>query len=56
MNKHQIKNLEKNSVYMIHVTDELKDSTIDDYLDELSKKIKKEVKRNELVVFVMKVI
>ena len=56
MNEQQIKNLERNAIYTLRIHDGLKESTVNDYLDDLAKKVKKEVKRNELVVVVMKVI
>ncbi len=55
MNEQQIKNLERNAVYTLRIHDGLKESTVNDYLDELTKRVKKEVKRNELAVIVMKV-
>ena len=55
MNDNQLKNLERNALYTLRIPDGLKESTVNDYLDDLVKKVKKEVKRNELVVIVMKV-
>ena len=55
MNDQQIKNLERSAIYTLRIHDGLKESVVNDYLEDLSKKIKKEVKRNELVVIVMKV-
>lgn len=55
MTDQQIKNLERNAVYTLRIHDGLKESTVNDYLDDLAKKVKKEVKRNELAVIVMKV-
>ena len=55
MNEQQIKNLERNAIYTLRIHDSLKESVVNNYLEDLSKKIKKEVKRNELVVIVMKV-
>ena len=55
MNDQQIKNLERSAIYTLRIHDGLKESVVNDYLEDLSKKIKKEVKRNELAVIVVKV-
>ena len=55
MNEQQIKNLERNAIFTLRIHDGLKESVVNDYLEDLSKKVKKELKRNELVVIVVKV-
>ena len=55
MNEQQIKNIERNSIYTLRIHDGLKESVVNDYLEDLSKKVKKELKRNELAVIVVKV-
>jgi len=55
MNEQQIKNLERSAIFTLRIHDSLKESVVNDYLEDLSKKVKKEVKRSELVVIVMKV-
>ena len=55
MNEQQIKNLERNAIYTLRIHDGLKESVVNDYLEDLSKKVKKEVKRSELAVIVVKV-
>ena len=55
MNDNQLKNLERNALYTLRIHDGLKESTVNDYLDDLAKKVKKEMKRNELAVIVIKV-
>ena len=55
MNEQQIKNLERSAIYTLRIHDGLKESVVNDYLEDLSKKVKKELKRNELVVIVVKV-
>ena len=55
MNDQQIKNLERNALYTLRIHDGLKESTVNDHLDELNKRVMKEIKRNELAVIVMKV-
>ena len=53
MNKRELEQLEKKSIYTIRVSSELKDQVINGYLNELNKVVKKEVKRKELVVLVI---
>ena len=55
MTDQQIKNLERSAIYTLRIHDGLKESVVNDYLEDLSKKVKKEVKRNELTVIVLKV-
>jgi hypothetical protein len=55
MNEQQIKNLERNAIFTLRIHDGLKESVMNDYLEDLSKKVKKEVKRSELAVIVIKV-
>jgi hypothetical protein len=55
MNEQQIKNLERSAIFTLRIHDGLKDSVVNEYFEDLSKKVKKEVKRSELVVIVMKV-
>jgi hypothetical protein len=55
MNDQQIKNLERSAIFTLRIHDGLKESVMNDYLEDLSKKVKKEVKRSELVVIVIKV-
>ena len=55
MNEQQIKNLERSAIFTLRIHDGLKESVVNDYLEDLNKKVKKEVKRSELVVIVMKV-
>ena len=55
MNDQQIKNLERSAIFTLRIHDGLKESVVNDYLEDLSKKVKKELKRNELVVIVVKV-
>ena len=55
MNEQQIKNLERSAIFTLRLHDGLKESVVNNYLEDLSKKVKKEVKRSELAVIVMKV-
>jgi hypothetical protein len=55
MNDQQIKNLERSAIFTLRIHDGLKDSVVNEYFEDLSKKVKKEVKRSELAVIVIKV-
>jgi len=55
MNSREIEQLEKKSIYTIQINNELKDQVINDYLNELNKVIKRETKKKELKVLVVKV-
>jgi len=55
MNEQQIKNLERSAIFTLRIYDGLKESVVNDYLEDLSKRVKKEVKRNELAVIVVRV-
>ena len=53
MNEQQIKSLERSAIYTLRIHDGLKESVVNDYLEDLSKKVKKELKKKELVVLVL---
>ena len=53
MTSRELEQLEKKSIYTIRINDDLKDQVINGYLNELNKMIKTNVKRKELVVFVV---
>ena len=55
MNQREIELFEKKSIYSLRVNNELKDSVINNYLNELNSVIKKETKRKELLVLVISV-
>ena len=55
MNSREIEHLEKKSIYSIRMNDDLKESVIKSYLDELNRVVKKNSRRNNLIVFVLKV-
>lgn len=55
MNKREIELLEKKSIYTIRIDDDLKNEVIYEELNELNKVIKREVKKKELIVLVVKV-
>jgi hypothetical protein len=52
MNQRELERLEKDSVYTMKVSSDLKDQVINGYLNELNKVIKTNVKKKELVVIV----
>jgi len=55
MNKRELEQLEKKSIYTIRVSDEQKDQVINGYLNELNKVIKRETKKKELIVIVISI-
>jgi hypothetical protein len=52
MNKRELEQLEKKSIYTLRMSDDLKDQVINGYLNELNKVIKTNVKKKELVILV----
>jgi hypothetical protein len=55
MNDQQIKNLERSSCYTLRVNDDMKEKVIQEYLNDLEKVVKREIKKSELAVIVVKV-
>jgi hypothetical protein len=55
MNSREIEQLEKKSIHSIRVNNDLKESVIQNYLNELNKIVKKNSRRNNLIVFIVKV-
>jgi hypothetical protein len=55
MNSREIEQLEKKSIYSIRVNNDLKESVIQNYLNELNKIVKKNSRRNNLIVFIVEV-
>ena len=55
MNQRELERLEKDSIYTMRVSSDLKDQVINGYLNELNKVVKTNVKRKELVVLVLDV-
>jgi hypothetical protein len=53
MNQRELERLEKDSVFTMKVSSDLKDQVINGYLNELNKVVKTNVKRKNLVVLVM---
>ena len=54
MTERELEQLEKNSIYTLRINDDLKDSVIQGYLNDLNKVVKREVKRKELVILLLK--
>jgi hypothetical protein len=55
MNEKQLQQLEKDSIYMMKVSPDIKDQVVSGYLNELCRVVKKEVRKKEVVVLVMKI-
>lgn len=55
MNSREIEQFEKKSIYSLRVSDDLKESVIQNYLNELNKIVKKNSKRKNLIVFIVEV-
>lgn len=55
MTPRELERLEKDSIYTMRVNSDLRDQVINGYLNELSKVVKKEVKRKELVVLIIEI-
>jgi hypothetical protein len=55
MNQRELERLEKDSIYTMRVSPDIKEQVVSGYLNELCRVVKKEVKRDGVVVMVMKV-
>jgi hypothetical protein len=55
MNQRDLERLENDSTYTIRLNNDLKDQVINNYLNELNKVVKREVKRKELLVLVVEI-
>ena len=55
MNQKELVRLEKDSIYTMRVSPDIKEQVVSGYLNELCRVVKKEVKRDELVVMVIKI-
>ena len=49
----ELDRLEKKSLYTLRINDELKDSVIQGYLNEMNKTVKSNLKRKKLVILVI---
>ena len=55
MNEKQLQQLEKDSIYTIRVNPDIKDQVVSGYLNELCRVVKKEVKKDEVMVRVIRI-
>jgi len=55
MNQKELVRLEKDSIYTMRVNPDIKEQVVSGYLNELCRVVKKEVKKNGVVVMVMKI-
>jgi hypothetical protein len=55
MNEKQLQQLEKDSIYTIRVNPDIKDQVVSGYLNELCRVVKKEVKKDEVMVIVIRI-
>ena len=53
MNSREIEQLEKKSIYSLRVSDDLKESVIQNQLNEMIRIVKTNVKKKELIVVVI---
>ena len=53
MNSREIEQLEKKSIYSVRINDDLKESVIKCYLDELNRVVKSNTKKKKIVIFVL---
>ena len=54
MNQKELERIEKDSIYTMKVSPDIKDQVVSGYLNELNKVIKTNVKNKELVILVIK--
>lgn len=55
MNSREIEQLKKKTIYSIQINDDLKDSVIRNYLNEFNTFIKRESKKNKLLILVINI-
>ena len=53
MNEKQIQQLEKDSIYTMRISPDIKDQVVSGYLNELSRVVKREVRKSEVIVLVI---
>ena len=54
MNSREIEQLEKKSILSLILSNDLKESVIQNYMNDLSKTVKNYVKKTELVILIIK--
>ncbi len=55
MTDKELEKLEKNSLYTMKVSPDIKEQVVSGYLNELCRVVKKELRKSEVVVLVIKV-
>lgn len=55
MNDKQLQQLEKESIHTMRVNPDIKDQVVSSYLNELCRVVKKEVRKGEVLVMILKV-
>jgi hypothetical protein len=53
MNTREIEQIEKKSIYSLRVNDELKESVIQNYLNDLNRVVKSNTKKKKVVIIVL---
>lgn len=53
MNSREIEQLEKKSIYSLRVNDDLKESVIQSYLNDLNRVVKSNTKKKKIVIVVL---
>ena len=53
MNSREIEQLERKSIYSLRVNDELKESVIQNYLNDLNRVVKSNIKKKKVVIVVL---
>lgn len=54
MTPRELERLEKDSIYTLRLTNELRDQVINGYMNELNKVVRRELKRKQLAIFLLK--
>ncbi len=55
MTEKELEKLEKNSLYTMKVSPDIKEQVVSGYLNELCRVVKKEVRKSEVIVTVIKI-
>ena len=55
MNLRELQQIEKKSIFSVKISNELKDSVINNHLNEFSKTFKSNLKRKNLQIFVIEI-
>jgi hypothetical protein len=55
MNEKQLQQLEKESLYTMKVSPDIKEQVVSGYLNEMCRVVRKEVRKSEVIVMVIKI-